>query len=87
MSERVRFIDTLYMELQKTFEQVREPGKSALVIFIEEYAHSLSISSVTLRKALVSLHNEGRIFTRKMSYPDSIPEAWEIVFLDQGGQS
>jgi predicted transcriptional regulator len=84
--ERMRFVDVLHSELLKTYEQVKEPGKSALVIFIEEYAHGLSIAPSTLRRALVILDEEKRISARKMRYPSHIPEAWEIVFLE-GGQS
>jgi hypothetical protein len=86
MDDRTRFVDMVCAELRRTLEQVREPGKSALVIFLDQYAHQLSIAPSTLRKTLIILHDEKRISARKLNYPDHVPEAWEIVFLE-GGQS
>lgn len=72
--------DTVYEALRATFEQVKEPGKSALVIDLDYYARDLTLGVETLRKMLVRLHYEKRICARKMRYPAYVPESWEVMF-------
>jgi hypothetical protein len=75
-----RTLDEIYGALVKTFEVIREPGKKALVIQLSGYAQKLNCDPDMLRDALIVLHGQGRISTRKMNYPEHIPESWQIVF-------
>lgn len=77
---RPTIYDLVLADLRETREQLREPGKSGLVIHLDEYAKSLSMTAVALRRCLVKLHDEKRIVTRKMSYPDYVPESWSVSF-------
>lgn len=78
--EHPTIYDHVFVDLYETREQLREPGKSGLVIPLDEYAKSLDMTAVALRRCLVKLDEQKRIVARKMNYPDSIPESWSISF-------
>lgn len=70
--------------LYEIFTKVALPGCSALVIFLEgEDIIELNTAiggSDQLREAIKTLHDQKRIVARKMDYPASYPEAWEVHF-------
>lgn len=78
--ERPTLYDAVFIELYETREQLREPGKSGLVIPLDEYAKSLDMTAVALRRCLIKLDERKRIVARKMHYPDYVPESWSISF-------
>ncbi len=74
---------TVYTSLLKTFEEVREPGKNALIIPLETYAQGIGMTADDLRSTLLELYQQGYITTRMLDYPPDRAESWEIVFLDE----
>lgn len=77
-------LDATYEKLAQIFVNVREPGKSALVVFLEEeqlVAFTQEIGGTdAFRQTIIALAEQHRIEARKMNYPSDIPEAWQIVF-------
>lgn len=80
---KAQMIDAVYDGLLETFIEVRRPGRSGLVIFLQTYAQSRNVSADVLRRVIQLLQEQGRISARKMDYPGYVPEAWEISFIDR----
>jgi acetylglutamate synthase len=75
--------DLVFIGLWQMREQVREPGKSGLVIHLDEFAKSIDMTAVALRRCLIKLDESKRIVSRKMSYPDYYPESWSVSFVEE----
>lgn len=77
----------VFRRLLEIYEHVKEPGKSALVIFPSGEDIASFVEEIggpdTFVQALTDLSDMRRIHARKMNYPPNIPEAYEITFIEK----
>lgn len=77
-------LDNVFFKLLDIYLQVKEPGKSALVIFpsgedIASFVEEMCGPDV-FKQALADLTEVQRIHARKLNSPSHIPEACEVIF-------
>jgi hypothetical protein len=77
-------LNTVFFKLLDIYQQVKEPGKSALVIFPSGEDIASFVEEIggpdAFKLALTELTEVQRIHARKMNYPPNIPEAYEVTF-------